>query len=76
MEAAATTLAILSEEGKMDDYHKLLDHISRIVRQQGHAHFRGGTHDDQLIGNAFNRLADALQDAALGNSPHPSDPGQ
>lgn len=60
----------------MDDYHKLLDHISRIVREQGYAHFRGGTHDDQLIGDAFIGLAEALQQGALGNSPHPSDAGQ
>ena len=57
----------------MDDYHKILDHIARIVREQGFAHFRGGTHDDQLIGNAFINLADAIEYAALGNSPHPSD---
>lgn len=57
----------------MDDYHKVLDHISRIVREQGFAHFRGGDHDGQLIGNAFIYLADALQSAALGNSPHPAD---
>lgn len=57
----------------MDDYHKVIDHISWIIREQGYAHLRQGDHDGQLIGNAFIYLADALQQAALGNVPHPAD---